>query len=338
MKGKDGSSKTVAQTEAKAAPAQENKPAPPPPPPPKPTCRLVKGFAPTKAGAEPFDVAVAVSCEGGKVPLSGHSVTFTFKWDGKSSTQTVTVPTDASGVAPLVMRVSNDETRVEKVRDVAERSHDELDHFDPDKKDPGEPAEPQAEESAPAQLLGGRDTGLITASDSVTIAKTATATTAAVKAEEAVAVAMEAARASRIASAVRTGDVFTLSGRGTALRVTATLTLSGTAATAVGAAVVVVMAKQAFDIGWAIGSVAEREISDVQRGLKQYDKDEKDCLEKISDYEITQKGLDPHAIKYEELGKGAEIKLWELCRCKNGEIAVRFKGCKGPTRRTGIFL
>lgn len=38
----------------------------------------------------------------------------------------------------------------------------------------------------------------------------------------------------------------------------------------------VITTKQIFDIGWAIGTVAERKISDLQRGLKQYDKED-DC-------------------------------------------------------------
>ncbi|MBI2385360.1 MAG: trypsin-like peptidase domain-containing protein [Elusimicrobia bacterium] len=268
---------------AKAAPAPKSEPAPPPPPPPKPTCELVKVSAPAKAGAEPFEVSVAVSCKGGKVPLSGHSVKFTFEWDGTASTQSVSVPTDASGAAPLVIQVSNDETKVEKVRDTSERSHDELDHYDPDKKDPEEPADPMEEEPVPAPSVGSRDAGPISASDTVTIAKSATATTAAAEAEEAIAASMRAARAARIASAARAGRLFTLAGRGTALRVTATLTLSGAATTAAGAAIVVLTVKQTFDIGWAIGTVAEGKISEIQRGLKQYDVEEKDCLEKISD-------------------------------------------------------
>lgn len=268
----NGVSTPKAPAIAKAAPAPKTESASPPPPPPKPTCRLIKIGAPKKAGAEPFEVAVAVACTGAKVPLSGHSVKFTFEWDGNPSTQTVTVPTDENGAASLVMQVSNDATKVEKVREISERSHDELDHYDPDKKDPEEPAEPKVEEPAPAPSVGSRDDGLITASDTVTIAKTATATSAAAEAEEAIAASMAAARAARIASAVRAGGILKLGGNGKVLRVIATFTLSGTAATVAGAAIVVVTAKQTFDIGWAIGTVAERKISDVQWGLKQYDK------------------------------------------------------------------
>lgn len=85
---------------------------------------------------------------------------------------------------------------------------------------------------------------------------------------------MAAARAARIASAAGTGEVVTLTGTGTVLRVTATLTLSGTAVTAAGAVLAVAAAEQTFEIGWAIGTVAEEKISDIQRGLKQYDKEE----------------------------------------------------------------
>lgn len=340
FKGK-GSSAPKSPTIAKAPPAPKNLPAPappPPPPPPKPTCRLVKAGAPATAGAEPFEVAVAVLCQGGKIPLDGHSVTFTFAWDGKPSTQTVTVPTDERGVASLIMKVANEEISVAKVRGTAKRNFDELDRYDPDKTASEGPAETEVGESAPEPSVGIRDAGLITASDTVTIAKTATGSTAALEAEAAIAASMQAARAARIANAVKAGRVLTITGRGAVLSVTATLTLSGAASTAAGAAILVVTVKQTFDIGWAIGSVIEGEISEVQWGLKQYEKDGKDCLERISDFTIIQKGLDPHTIKYQELGKRAEIKLWELCKCKNGEIAVRQKGCRGPILRTGIFL
>ncbi|MBI2789761.1 MAG: trypsin-like peptidase domain-containing protein [Elusimicrobia bacterium] len=282
----NGVSTPKAPAIAKAAPAPKTKPAPPPPPPPKPTCRLKKAGAPAKAGAEPFEVAVVVSCEGGKVPLSGHSVKYTFEWDGKPSTQTVTVPTDESGLAPLVVQVSNDETKVEKVREISERSHDELDHYDPDMKDPEEAMEPKEDESAPAPSVMSRDTGLITAADTVTIAKTAT--TAAVEAEEAVAASMGAARAARIANAARAGGIFKLAGRGKVLRVIATFTLSGTAATVAGAAIVVVTVKQTFDIGWAIGSVAEGELSEIQRGLRS---DERNDCEYARRWQLDRAGI-----------------------------------------------
>ncbi|MBI2386062.1 MAG: trypsin-like peptidase domain-containing protein [Elusimicrobia bacterium] len=274
---KNGVSTPKAPAIAKAAPAPktESTSPPPPPPPPKPTCELMKIGAPKKAGVEPFEVAVAVSCKGGKVPLSGHSVKFTFEWDGNLSTQTVTVITDESGLAPLVMQVSNDETKVEKVRNVSQRSHDELDHYDPEQRDPEEPAEPKEDESAPAPSVTSQDNGLITASDTVTIAKTTTAATAAAEAEEAIAASMAAARTARIANAVRAGGIFKLGGNGKVLRVIATFTLSGTAATVVGAAIVVITVKQTFEIGWAIGTVAEGKISEIQRGLKQYDQDSK---------------------------------------------------------------
>ena len=275
----NGASTPKAPAIAMVPPVPKTEPAPPPPPPPpppKPTCRLKKVGAPKKVGAEPFEVAVEVSCENGKVPLSRHSVKFTFEWDGNLSTQTVTVLTDENGLAPLVMQVSNDETKIEKVREVSERSHDELDHYDPDKKDPEEPAEPKEDESSPAPSVTSRDAGLITAADTVTIAKTATATTAAAEAEEAIAASMRAARAARIASAARAGGIFKINGSGKVLRVVAIFTLSPTAATAVGAAIVAVSVKQTFEIGWAIGSVAENKISEIQWGLKQYHRTD-DC-------------------------------------------------------------
>lgn len=287
----------------------------PPPPPPKPVCELKPISGPSKAGANPFEVSVRFSCDDSKVRLDGHRIKFTFEWDGKKSTQTATAITGASGLAVLVMQVSNDETKIEKVRSTSELSHDELDHYDPDAGDPEGPAPP-----APSPLVGAvHGESLIAAADSISVEKADVGAIAATGAAGA---------------AAGSGAALILVGKGATLRVTAMIVL-GPAATG---ALVLLTAKRVFDIGWDIGSIAEGKISDIQRGLKQYDKDEKDCLEKISDYEIIQKRLDPHTIKYEELGRKAEIKRWELCRCRNGEIAVRFKGCEGPIRRTGIFL
>lgn len=223
-KGNEGSAKT------KATPRVATKPVEPPPPPPKPRCELKQLAAPATAGAEPFEISVQFSCDDSSVPLGGHRVTFAFEWDGKKSTQTARLVTDARGLATLVMQVANEETKVHRVRSTSERSHAELDNYDPDSRDPEEPAEAYEPAAADkAFMLGAATTG-----------------------------------ASRAAGA---GRLFTLAGRGATLRVTAVITL-GTVGTAV---VVVVTAKQVFDIGWAIGSVAERELSEIQRGLKHYD-------------------------------------------------------------------
>ncbi len=260
---------------AKAVPATTTKPKPPAPP-PKPECKLIKVAAPAKAGADPFAVSVGLSCNDLKIPLSGHSVTFAFDWDGKPSTQTVTVPTDASGAASLVMQVSNDETKVEKVRDVSQRSHDELDHYDPDKRDPEEPGAPVQEETASATLQGSV-AGPIEAAESVAPEKALIGTIAATGASGA---------------AVESGQIFILVGKGSALRVTATIAL-GPVATGV---LVLVTAKQVFDIGWAIGNVVDRKSSEVQWGLKQYAKIN-DCAlkpnESILDRFIDGTGLAP---------------------------------------------
>lgn len=219
----------------------------PPPPPPKPVCELIPISGPSKAGANPFEVSVRFSCDDSKVRLDGHRIKFTFEWDGKKSTQTAIAITGASGLAVLVMQVSNDETKIEKVRSTSELSHDELDHYDPDVGGPEEPAPP-----APAPLVGAvHGESLIAAADSISVEKADVGAIAATGA------------------AIGSRQIFILAGRGATLRVTATIVL-GPAATGV---LVLITAKRVFDIGWAIGSVAEEKISDVQRGLKQYEKE-----------------------------------------------------------------
>lgn len=216
----------------------------PPSPPPNPVCELKPISGPSKAGANPFEVSVRFSCDDSKVRLDGHRIKFTFEWDGKKSTQTATAITGAGGLATLVMQVSNDETKLEKVRSTSERSHDELDHYDPDSGDPEEPAPP-----APAPLVGAVHGGsLIAAAEPISVEKAHVGAVAATGA------------------AIGSRQIFILVGRGPALRVTATIVL-GPAATG---AVVLASAKVVFDIGWDIGTVAERKFSEVQWGLKQY--------------------------------------------------------------------
>ena len=70
---------------------------------------------------------------------------------------------------------------------------------------------------------------------------------------------------------------------------------------------------------------------------EQCDKD--DCKHRLSDWEVKQKHkIDAHKLKHDILGKRAQVRLYELCLCKNGEISIRFKGCVGPTIRTGEFI
>ena len=63
--------------------------------------------------------------------------------------------------------------------------------------------------------------------------------------------------------------------------------------------------------------------------------DANDCKDPLSDWEIKKLGLDPHDIKYDNLGRRAQISRYELCKCKSGAIVIRLKGCTGPIIPTG---
>jgi RHS repeat-associated protein len=63
-----------------------------------------------------------------------------------------------------------------------------------------------------------------------------------------------------------------------------------------------------------------------------------DCKDRLSDYQIQQRGLDPHEIKRAILGRNAPISRYELCRCKDGRIVIRNKGCSGPIIETGEVM
>lgn len=303
----------------------------PPPQPPKPACELVKVDAPTRAGSEPFEVAVKVSCNDSTIPLMGHSIIYTFEWDGIKSNQTVTLPTDGSGVASLIMQVSNAEGDIRKVTGKSERSHDELDLYARDKREPEQPSEevyPPAESPVPSPLVGGRGAAPIAASD-VVAAAPAAAVMSAAEAESAVAASMHAAKAARIANAASAGKTFTLTGKGKVVRVIAVLVLSPAAAKAAAAAIVVVTVKQVFDIGWEIGSVVEGEISGIQRGLKQYDKD--DCEEARRwqlDSARIRRGRE-HQFKSD--WQAEPNSEYDICACKDGRIVIkRRKMCGKP--------
>ena len=60
-----------------------------------------------------------------------------------------------------------------------------------------------------------------------------------------------------------------------------------------------------------------------------------DCKDRLSDYHIKTLGIDPHELKRAILGKNAPISRYELCRCKDGNIVIRNKGCTGPIIETG---
>jgi RHS repeat-associated protein len=60
-----------------------------------------------------------------------------------------------------------------------------------------------------------------------------------------------------------------------------------------------------------------------------------DCKDRLSNYYIQQLGLDPHEIKRGILGREAPISRYELCKCADGRIVIRNKGCSGPIIETG---
>lgn len=60
-----------------------------------------------------------------------------------------------------------------------------------------------------------------------------------------------------------------------------------------------------------------------------------DCKNKISDWELKQNGFDAHDLKSIV---GSNVQRYELCKCKNKEIVIREKGCKGGIIPTGEFL
>ncbi len=62
--------------------------------------------------------------------------------------------------------------------------------------------------------------------------------------------------------------------------------------------------------------------------------DDDDCNERLSDWQLAANGINAHELKHEYLGKTASVKYYELCKCKGGTVAIRLKGCKGPSMRT----
>lgn len=289
FKGNGAPAKSPARAEAKAEKEE------PPPPPPKPKCELKPISAPAKAGAGPFEVSVRFSCDDDKVRLDGHRIKFTFAWDGKSSTQTATVVTGPGGYASLAIQVSNEETKLEKVRSTSEGSHEELDHYIP------EPEEP-----APL-ITAVPEGGMIAAGDPTAADRAIIGTVAATGAA---------------GSAVGPGRIVILLGRGATLRVTAAMVL-GPVATG---ALVLVTAKAVFDIGWSIGTVIEEKISDVQRDFKQKDKSE-DC-EMARPWQLSKAQIyDPHSFK-DEWGARPNS-LFDICACKDGSIVIKGHGICG---------
>jgi hypothetical protein len=274
----------------KPRPADPPKKPTPPPPPPKPECRLNKVAAPSTAGIDPFEVAVAVSCTGDKARLSGHTVTFTFEWDGKRASQTLVVTTDGTGNALASIQVVNEETKRGMVQRRSDEHADELESY----------AAKVAEEEGSVEGPAHAD-GLVTASETVALAKGAAVVSPAVAAPAAI----------------------HLAGRGAVLRVTATLTLGPAA----GAAVVLLMAKQTFDIGWHVGSAIEKHVSDVQRGLKQ---DEKEDCEFARRFHL-RSCVPPieHEHQFKEDHGAIPNRLFDICACRDGSIIIKAHGMCG---------
>ncbi|NOT71742.1 MAG: RHS repeat-associated core domain-containing protein [Hyphomicrobium sp.] len=65
--------------------------------------------------------------------------------------------------------------------------------------------------------------------------------------------------------------------------------------------------------------------------------DDNDCKDRMSEYQIEQCLVNAHQLKIDTLGRRARIARYELCKCRNSEVAVRLIGCKGPTLRTGVM-
>jgi RHS repeat-associated protein len=103
-----------------------------------------------------------------------------------------------------------------------------------------------------------------------------------------------------------------------------------------------VIAPALVKAGWLIAGgtmVAATIISagDTRRGNDDYD--EGDCKERLSDWEINKRPPEnAHTIKGDILGRGAQLRLSELCRCRNGDVVIRPKECKGPIIPTGYKL
>lgn len=99
------------------------------------------------------------------------------------------------------------------------------------------------------------------------------------------------------------------------------------------AVVVVVTAKQVFDIGWAIRSVAGREISEIQRGLRSGERN--DC-EYARRWHLDKAGIDDEHRFKDEWSAWPNAR-YDICACKDGTIVIRGHGTcgkPGPTIRT----
>jgi hypothetical protein len=308
-------SRTAVVKTEKAKPVEKSKK---PEPPPKPACELKAGGAPSRAGAESFEVSVYLECKNGPVPLAGHSVTFTFDWDNKRSKQTAVVKTDERGWVALAIKVQNEETKFWGVKKESEASHAQLDAYDPDARDPDEPEESWLARQKPVK-----------APESELVE------TGAPQAEQA---ATAAAPSAVVATTL--ARPFVLRGSGAVLRVTATTALSP--ATVAGGSVILTAAaaKVVFDIGWSIGRVAEEELTNIQRGLKAYsrgtaeknDEEKNDC-EYARGWQRTRARISSEH-KFKDEWGAIPNRLFDICACKDGRIVIRAHGSCGKSGPT----
>lgn len=203
--------------------------------------------------------------------------------------------------------MSNGKTEVHQVRTAAQRSLNELSRYDPEKGADGTTDEAN-------QALGPVEAG---------------DATGAKKALLMVPVITAVAPAA--------GQTFILIGEGAVLRVTAAITL-GSVATG---ALVIVTPKQVFDIGWAIGTVANERIDEVIRSEKAYDralknlqdKEDKDDCEFARSWQRERAGIADEHIFKEEWG-ATPVARFDICACTDGSIVIKAHGnCgkRGPS-------
>ncbi|MBI2787530.1 MAG: hypothetical protein HYX59_02505 [Elusimicrobia bacterium] len=131
------------------------------PEPPKPDikCELKPVDVPASVRAEKAVVKVQLSCVDlngieKNIDVSNQEVSFDLRWEGQAAQyENIEAVTDANGIASFVFRVDNEITR-------AERSFEDLDRYDPDKRDQTPPDE---QDRSPVLQNAGR--GLIETGD-----------------------------------------------------------------------------------------------------------------------------------------------------------------------------
>lgn len=266
-------------------------PPPPPPPPPKPTCEMLRVAAPDTAGAEPFTVAVRLSCDDSKIALAGHSVTFTFSWDGVKSTQAVTVLTDAEGVASLPIQVSNQETAVFMVRNAADQNFAELDRYAP----------------AVNEMELAVDSGLLD-----TVEKPG---------------AMTLFRGGNMPPPAK---IFKLAGNGKKLEIEAAIKLLP-AAKRVGVVLVAstVIFAVGWKIG-SVANEKINDIQYGLKQYGNDDGDPCDTVLDRGQLRRARILGKEHSVKSDALGTKKNLAKFDICGCRDGRVVVKYHGCRGP--------